>query len=385
MKTGRMGIACVMICLVVSSLAVSSVAAQGQGVRTNGQIISIELAQDSFVLEAGDQQYTIYVNQDTQYLSSDNSITGLADLQVGMQVYVMAFTQNDGSLLATHIGYQGTQTGATPNLVRASGLIQAVSVDATGSGTVSLAANTGETLEFVTDASTEVRSLDDSVATVADLQIGMSAVIVGTSTEGVNTARLIVASDLNGRDPEELINTEVRVLGAIIALGSNSIGIQTLQGEQYQFEVNANTVFRSEDGTVNSFADLQIGMFVMVGANGSLAEWVAAKPLAAEGDDPVVEPTPTEQPPEQGTPTPQAPPTEGRNQGRNTTGNENIPTAPPVPNGDSGQNQSNDGQSWQGYFQNFPGMNGSNDNGGGGFFGSGQFGGNFLQNILGNR
>jgi hypothetical protein len=59
-----------------------------------------------------------------------------------------------------------------------------------------------------------------------------------------------------------------------------------MAGEQFVIQVNDATIFKSRDGSVNSFANLEVGMLVIVGANSDMvALWVgASKPHAMPGD-----------------------------------------------------------------------------------------------------
>ncbi len=289
----------VALVLIIALAPASAVFAQGQGIRTMGEVTWVDTGNSAFGLSAGGNEYTIYVDANTQFMSTDGSVNGLADLQVGMMVFVMAFDQGDGTLLATNVGYNGSggpgapggpgspggpggPGGEIPTVIKASG--QITSVDVAG-GSFGLLANTGEEYTFITNEETVFHSLEGSLTGVDGLSVGMSAVVVATEEDGTYLARHVAASELNGADPEELINAEMRMIGAIIEIGTGSFKIQNMAGEQFVIQVNDATIFKSRDGSVNSFADLEVGMLVIVGANSDMvALWVgASKPHAMPG------------------------------------------------------------------------------------------------------
>jgi len=126
-----------------------------------------------------------------------------------------------------------------------------------------LAADLSETT-FVVNQNTRFRSLNGSVKSLADLKVGMMAVIFSRepatgSTEPV--AELIVIA--KNQTPN---TSELRVEGKVTAVNGSSFTIEGRDGKSYTFQVINSTVFRRRIGTAESMANLKVGMVVAVAA-----------------------------------------------------------------------------------------------------------------------
>lgn len=89
-----------------------------------------------------------------------------------------------------------------------------------------------------------------------DLEVGLSvAVAAMRNGEDTPLAKAVGAGE---------IVDATRAGGEITAIGSDSITIETRDGEELTFEVNGDTQFVSRDDSVSSLDDLEVGNHAMV-------------------------------------------------------------------------------------------------------------------------
>jgi hypothetical protein len=252
-------------------------------VRAMGEIVAIELVERSFVLQKRDgERLTFKVDENTQFRSRDGSIQSLEDLEVGMLSLVIGVKQGDGVLIAKTVA-AGYREDLPPNLRTFKGEISNV---VPGQGTFTLTTSDGSSVTFQTSDRTRFRSRDSSIADIHDLKKGMVAFVAAQEGEdGGWLALLVAAGDPQDHPGDPKI--DVRRMGKISSLGERSFTIQTRNGDAFTFSVDGSTKFRSRDGSVDSFDDLQIGMIAIVGAkelgNGQLkAVWVGVGQPKAE-------------------------------------------------------------------------------------------------------
>ena len=250
-------------------------------VRVFGEIMGVVSTRGSFSLEKRDGKVvTILTNERTHFRSRDGSIQGLDDLETGMVAVIIAVEQEDGGLLALVVA-AGYKEDLPNNLRMFKGDITKV---VPGQGTFTLKTQEGEVISFLTTDRTRFVSRDGSVTDIHDLKKGMMARVGAVEKEeGSLMAIFVAAADFPDRP------VDVRVGCQIIYLGERSFTIETRGGDRMTFSVDGSTRYRSRDGSVEGFDDLQVGMIAIVGAkelrNGELkAVWVGVGRSSAERD-----------------------------------------------------------------------------------------------------
>lgn len=250
-------------------------------VRVFGEIMGVVSTRGSFSLEKRDGKVvTILTNERTRFRSRDGSIQGLDDLETGMVAVIIAVEQEDGGLLALVVA-AGYKEDLPNNLRMFKGDITKV---VPGQGSFTLKTQEGEVISFQTNDRTRFVSRDGSVTDIHDLKKGMIALVGAVEKEeGSLMAIFVAAADFPDRP------VDVRVGGQIIYLGERSFTIETRGGDRMTFSVDGSTRYRSRDGSVEGFDDLQVGMIAIVGAkelrNGELkAVWVGVGRSSAERD-----------------------------------------------------------------------------------------------------
>ncbi|TET80626.1 MAG: hypothetical protein E3J37_10820 [Anaerolineales bacterium] len=249
-------------------------------VRVFGEITGAVSVGGSFSLEKrGGEVVTIQTNERTRFRSRDGLIQGLDDLEAGMVALAIAVEQEDGELLALVIA-AGYKEDLPDNLRKFQGEIIGV---VPGQGIFTLTTREGEAITFQTSDRTRFRSRDGSVTDINDLKKGMIALVGALQTE----EGTLLAGFVTAWNPANHPGVDVRASGRIVSLGDRSFTIETRGGDRMTFSVDGSTKFRSRDGSVKGFDDLQVWMIAIVGANelgnGDLkAVWVGAGKPAGE-------------------------------------------------------------------------------------------------------
>jgi hypothetical protein len=227
-----------------------------------GEITGVDAAEGSVILKKRDGEIvTIRTNDRTRFKSRDVLIQGLEDLEEGMVAIVVGVKQEEGELLALIVaaGYEGD---LPHNLKRYNGDITNV---VPGQNIFMLQTGEGEDLTFQCTERTRFRSRDGSVTGIHDLKKEMKAVIAAVEQEdGTLMTILVVAWKPQDRPDRPKIDTLAR--GQIITVGDHSFTLAKQDGDRMTFTVDGSTRYRSRDGSVSGFDDLQVGMAAIVAA-----------------------------------------------------------------------------------------------------------------------
>lgn len=260
-------------------------------IRMAGQIVAVDPESKSFALQPREgEPIPFQTGERTRYRGE--GIEDFDDLKVGMHAMVAAIPQDGASPLALVVAVG--QPKDRPDLRKFGGEITGV---VPGRGTFTLLTRDGEELLFSTNERTKFRSHDGSVKDIHDLKKGMHA-FVGAVQQGDGSLVAAVVAVGNSQDRPPL---DARAAGQVVAKGENSFTLQTREGEQIAFSVNANTKYKG----IGSFAELKVGMVAGVGAqetdDGLAALVVAARnpedrPQRSPEDRPDRRPDPSSEP-----------------------------------------------------------------------------------------
>lgn len=202
---------------------------------------------------------TINVIDRTRFRSRNGEVTKLSDLEPGMVALVTAADTEDNGIVALVVA-AGTPGGDIRDRVfRTSGEITSV---VPGQETFTVQSKEGDSITFVTGERTKFRSRDGSVTGIHDLKRGMFAMVGAIKMEdGTNQALVVLAGSPEDRPERPKV---VNAAGKIVSLGSNSLTVETRSGDQKTFSVDGSTKYKSRDGSVNGFGDLEVGMISIV-------------------------------------------------------------------------------------------------------------------------
>jgi hypothetical protein len=226
--------------------------------RLKGEVNGVGDSYFTLLTEDG-RSLTINVIDRTRFRSRDGEVTTLSDLEPGMTALVTAVEPEDNGIVALVVA-AGTPGGELRDRIfRTTGEITGV---VPGQETFTVQSNEGESITFVTGERTKFRSRDGSVTGIHDLKRGMLTMVgVIKMEDGTNQALVVLAG--NPEDRPERPNV-VSASGKIVSLGGNSLTIETRSGEQKSFSVDGSTKYKSRDGSVSGFGDLDVGMLAIV-------------------------------------------------------------------------------------------------------------------------
>jgi hypothetical protein len=227
--------------------------------RVRGIFSSINMEEGSFQLKMEDGEVQEFdVGYRTRYRSRDGSIHGLSDIEPGMLGSVVAILREEQAPLALWVGVGGfaeqrerfTVIGEIINVVP-------------GQGTFELESRNGDILLFSVIERTKFRSRDGSMDDIHDLKKGMHALVVGLRNGEDGQIALGIAAGYPD-DVRALSEWDVRALGRISSINDQSFTIESRNQGSLTFFVNSSTIYKSRNGSVGDFEDLQVGMIAAV-------------------------------------------------------------------------------------------------------------------------
>jgi hypothetical protein len=227
--------------------------------RFRGIFSSINKEEGSFQLEMKDGEVQEFnVGYRTRYRSRDGSIHGLSDIEPGMLGSIVAILREEQTPLALWVGVavsaeqweRFTVVGEIINVVP-------------GQGTFELESKNGDILLFSVIERTIFRSRDGSIDDIHDLRKGMHALVVGLRNSEDGQIALGVAAGYPD-DVSVISAWNVRALGRISLIDDQSFTIESRNQGSFTFTVNNSTIYKSRDGSVDDFEDLQVGMIAVV-------------------------------------------------------------------------------------------------------------------------
>jgi len=134
----------------------------------------------------------------------------------------------------------------------------------------------GEDLRIHVDGDTQFHSRTGEIDGLEDLKPGMHAVV---AVERLEDGALLGKHVAVAAPPPDRPPAEAHAAGRIVGLGGASITLERRDGSRQTFAVNRSTIYKSRDGSVDSYDDLEVGMPAAIGAKedggGLVAIWVA--------------------------------------------------------------------------------------------------------------
>ncbi|NIM93745.1 MAG: hypothetical protein GTO18_08550 [Anaerolineales bacterium] len=230
--------------------------------KLKGVVEGVDLQGNAFALKSHEGEILrIAVGERTRYRSRDGSVEDLSDLNEGMRVQVGAVRREDGSLFALLVA--ASSASERPQRFKVLGEITQV---IPGQNQFEVTSQSGDPLTITVNARTTFRSRDGSIDDIHDLKKGMKAIVVGfVGEEGQHIALIVGVADPEDPNPKPP-QIDVKTIGRITSIGDHSFNIETRNQGNLTFTVTGSTVFKSRDGSVDGFDDLQVGMIVGVGA-----------------------------------------------------------------------------------------------------------------------
>ncbi|HET7010905.1 MAG TPA: DUF5666 domain-containing protein [Anaerolineales bacterium] len=257
----------VILALAASLTLTGTAAAQEerpQALHAKGEVTSVDVSASTFSLHTlRGEDLTFEVDSETKFEGPQGELEGLEALEPGMLAAIAAERQDDGSLLAIRV--VAVNKG---DLLRVAGEITGV---VPGQGSFTLETRRGVTYEFQTGERTRFVSRDGSIEDIHDLKKGMKAAVLAFRLEGGEWFARVVAAG----NPDDRPRIDVRAAGRITRVESSSLTVEARDGRVLVFQVTDATRFKSRDGSVDSFDDLEVGMRAIVLGREEAGELIA--------------------------------------------------------------------------------------------------------------
>jgi hypothetical protein len=225
------------------------------GFRVGGEITSVDVEAEAFGLHTGGgEDLRVQVSEDTRFFSRDGEIDGLEDLEPGLWAWVAGSIDDSGAHVAhkVAVGDPGDRP-FRPDLRKYRGAIASVSID---ESSFDLTTRDGDSLTFLVNDRTKFHSPDGSVTGLADLEVGQAAGVAAVRQDDDSLLAVHVVAGFEKVDR--------RAAGTIASLGENEFELETFGGETLTIAVDDSTAFKSHDGSLETFEDLEVGMRVLV-------------------------------------------------------------------------------------------------------------------------
>jgi len=265
-----------MLCaLLISGVALAAEdAPQGRVQTVYGEIIAI--TDDSFTLQnQNGDLFTYFVDETTNYRSSEVDGPGFTDLFVGGKISVFAPGNTEEYPTARLVIMLPEDFDPSEwSGARARGQVIEVNPDA---GSFVVQTNSGEKQAFSVDDTTRFFG---QLSSLSDLQVGWS-VGVGAieNDDGSLLAKLIIG--LNVQDSSFHAGTITAVIPA-----AGTFTLQTRQGEEMTIAVDENTNFNSRVGEIQGLVDLAPDMVAVVyGSSQDELVFMASRVIVGDVDD----------------------------------------------------------------------------------------------------
>ena len=149
--------------------------------RAAGKVVSV--GSSSLTIDTQSGSMTFSIIEKTRFVSQDDSVNSLEDLEIGQGVLVI-YVEREGELVALVVG---VGDGQGQKAKRVGGTVQSA-----GGSHLSIRTGNGQKMSFTVDGNTIIKSKDGSVDDLNDLKNGMPVIVVFVIQEdGTLLAKII--------------------------------------------------------------------------------------------------------------------------------------------------------------------------------------------------
>ncbi len=242
-----------------------------------GQVTAV--GDNTFTLKLLDgKTVQIAVDDDTRFRKAGGGEASFADITVGRWVAGAVKPPQEGEEGVLHarlvvILPEDFDPARLKNIHRYPGKVTAVDSDS-----LTIETRDGQSLTFTVTDKTRFRSRDGAVKSLDDLKPDMFVLVIAKDDNGQRIALAVFAGKPERRGE--------RHTGKVTAVGSDSLTIETRDGQSLTFAVTDQTRFRSRDGAVKSLDDLKPDTFVLVIAKDDDGQRIALAVFAGRPPQP---------------------------------------------------------------------------------------------------
>lgn len=236
------------LALLIPVGAMADEATPSRRTRVAGRILSVDPSQSALELHTRDGEVlTVMVTEETTFRSLSGEVESKEDLKPDMKVIVIG-EESDRGFLARTIG---VLRAGEIDLQRSAGVVASVSV---AEATFVLDSRRHGELMFVVSDSTRFKSRNGEIQSLAELQVGMRAVVVFKRTEVGLEAIAVAAADI-----DSFPRFDIRVWGEITSISGSTITLTERGGGTSDLLLTPETVIKKKGG-----AELAVGDHALV-------------------------------------------------------------------------------------------------------------------------
>jgi len=221
--------------------------------RLRGEIMDLDLDGKTItVLNRSGEEIVILVDEQTKFFGQASQIT---DLDIGWKVAIAGREQEDGSNLSRIISAVEYE-----RRIRRIGIVSKID---SVSGEIRITTQNSEEMSFLVSDKTEFHSREGMFKTISDIEPDMVVVVTAVHDgEGVYSANHLFLGF-----PEDLPNYDLKKVGHILQVETNTFMLEDRNGEIVTFQVDEETEYRSRGMDVQGIEDLEDGMILIVGGD----------------------------------------------------------------------------------------------------------------------
>ena len=226
-----------------------------RGRLVRGQVIAVSTTEQTFTLNTADNHVVRIVTTSETNFYGD--LSSFEDIKLGIGVVVNIQSSDidpstSESLVAAGVT---SATDERPSGKRFAGEISAVNLH---TSTFTLVTRNGEQHTFLVDAETQFHSRDGELLSLAEVEVGMGAVVgAELLDDGTLLAKAVAVGEV------DLLNAE-RARGEVTNVDDVTFTITTRDGTELTFSITDGTRFISRDAEFNGLEDIDIGMMLVV-------------------------------------------------------------------------------------------------------------------------
>jgi len=270
-RIGQAAFVVIFLTLTLATPAYAEAKVPPDAVRVAGKVLRIDLEQQRLSLALrSTREVEVQITSETQFHSRSGDLHQLDQILPGMWVVVAGQIQGNVFIAKQVIAGGGDQMQSFSAAGRITNIIS-------GHETFEITTRAGESICISVNERTRFRSRESSIESIEDLRQGMIAWVRGVISEsGVHLATIIVAGERDDLHP-----ADDRAVGRVVDVDERDFTLQIRAGGLATIVGNEHTKFRSRDGWIQGFEDLQPGMFAIVsgkdlGNDQMKARWIVA-------------------------------------------------------------------------------------------------------------
>lgn len=254
------------------ALASAPTADAATSTQVSGTVVAVSTSAKTFTIKASTGKLTtVRVSGATLYRDSLVTTPSFADVRTGDSVVALGALAK-GVETATVVIIGGNASGVGSGQPEGPGRFgfgggtagTVTSVDA-AAGTFVVKTRTGTAVTVKVTSSTTYRDRQAASATLADVKVGTTVFVLGSTTKGTETARSVIIGGFRG-GPGGFGRLRGATVGTVTAIDKSkkTFVVKTTANKKLTVKVTTKTTYRARQSTSASWKDVKVGATVAV-------------------------------------------------------------------------------------------------------------------------